>query len=109
MDKTKVAVTKLGHMGRMLSGSKSGYSDRYPKNKVFFNGNMYDSKGEKIWYGDMDLTSERKKLEEIAKELGEPIYVTREQPFRWDEQTTKTLQTACEGEYPGAYVIQPGE
>lgn len=109
MDKTKIVIEKLGHMGRLLSGSKSTYSTNHPGSRVFFNGNIYDAKGEKIWFGDVDLTREAKKLQEIVQALGEKIYVTREQPFRWEEQTTKTLQAACQGEYPNAYVIQPGE
>ena len=97
----------LGPMGRMLSGSKSSYSDRHPKNVVFFNGNIYDKDGKKLWYGDVNLTKDKARLEQIAHMLDEPIYVTREQPFRWEEQTTESLENCTKGEYPSVVRIDP--
>ena len=90
--KTEIVTLNIGHIGRVISGSK-----RAPKNhRVFWNGNMYDSTGSKLWYGDIDLTADEKKLCSIATQLNETIYVTREQPFRWGEQTTESLEAQCE-------------
>jgi hypothetical protein len=91
----------------MLSGSKSSYSNRYPNNKVFFNGNIYDKDGVKLWFGDVDLDKDKAKLEQIAHLLNEPIYVTAEQPFRWEDQTTARLQEACTHEHARARRIDP--
>jgi|GEM_PF-6613900 len=80
--------------GRMLSGSKSGYMDQFPNNKVVFNSRVYDletyerekngkikdwfaGQSIEIWYGDLDLTKEVEKLKEIAKEIG-TFVITRE-------------------------------
>ena len=57
------------HVARMLSGSKSYYSSKYPNNVVFFNANMVDEKIGKVWYGDLDLTVDSKKIIKIAKKL----------------------------------------
>nr|HPI82220.1 hypothetical protein [Candidatus Paceibacterota bacterium] len=43
-------------MGRMISGSKSGYRDRYPENLVVFNANIVTKKRGKVWHGDLDVT-----------------------------------------------------
>src|SRR3990167_1955675 len=77
----------FGYSGRMLSGSKSGYSAMHPKSKVFFNGNIYDAFGNKLWYGDVDITLDETKLKALAKELNEHIFVTAEHPFRWENPT----------------------
>lgn len=74
------------YCGRLLSGSKSGYSQAHPNNKALFNANIViESKG-KIWYGDIDLTTESDKLIEIAKELNENLYVLYEMDCRFDAE-----------------------
>jgi len=105
---TAIVETVLGNVGKMLSGSKSDYSNRHPKNIVFFNGNIFDKDGVKLWYGDIDLTKDASKLEQIAHLLDESIYVTAELPFRWEEQTTAHLEEACaETAYSLANKINP--
>lgn len=67
-------------ISRMISGSKSGYLDLYPKSYVVFNANIVTKEG-KVWYGDIDITRDGKKLKEIAEEFGEPFYILREMDF----------------------------
>ena len=98
---------QLGMPGRLLSGSKSGYSSDHPVNVVFFNANVFDCRGKKVWYGDVDLTADAQTLQTIASCLDEPFYVTRESPFRWESCMVKDLQAACQGEYPRAYLFAP--
>jgi hypothetical protein len=96
----------------MLSGSKQAYSKKHPDSVVFFNANIYDSEGEKLWYGDIDLTKDGKKLNQIVNKIGEKIYVTREQPWRFLEFQGKSvleaLQKDCDKlENSMVYCIEP--
>jgi len=79
--------------GRMISGSKSYYVDKFPDHKVVFNARIYDEetygkekdskikdffKGQEIeiWYGDLDLTIDTPKLKQVAKEIGTFVITT---------------------------------
>ena len=109
MTNEDAALNLLGYVGTMLSSSKSMYGDRYRTHIIFFNANVYDSDGQKIWYGDIDLTKDRKNLEELAKKIG-PFYVTREMPFRFENVTKEMLERAvAPKKYPDAYLVKPGE
>lgn len=108
MSPDDVAVKHLGHHGTMISGSKSGYLHSHPKSEVFFNANLYNAEAIKIWFGDVDITKSRTKLQELAKALGGPIYLTREQPWRWDmDMTVEKLEAGMKGEYPDVYKFTP--
>lgn len=104
---TAIVETALGRTGRMLSGSKSNYSASHPKSIVYFNGNIYDQEGVKLWYGDIDLRKDAAKLAQIAHLLGESIYVTAESPFRWATQTKESLEEATKHEHAVARRIDP--
>ena len=73
-------------MGRMISGSKSGYMERYPKHEVIFNANIVIGSRGKVWYGDLDLTLDTEKLQEIACALKETLYVLREMDARFENE-----------------------
>lgn len=74
----------LGHEGRMVGGSKSMYRDAHPNNIVYFNACIFNEKLKQIWWGDIDITKDKKVLRKIAKESKEKFYVTPEHPFRSD-------------------------
>ena len=63
------AVKLLGYQGRMLYRSKS-----MKKPTTIFNASLYNSKAEKIWYGDLEIERDRKALVELSKRKG-AIYV----------------------------------
>jgi len=73
-------------MGRMISGSKSGYRERYPNNNVVFNANIVTESRGKIWYGDLDITCDEESLRSIATELKEPLYILREMDARFENE-----------------------
>ena len=73
-------------IGRMISGSKSGYRERFPNNDAVFNANIVIATRGKVWYGDLDLTLDEEKLKEIAKTLGEPLYILREMDARFENE-----------------------
>ena len=77
--------------GRLLSGSKSLYRERHPENLVCFNANVFTREG-KIWYGDLDITLESEKLERIAQELGEKLYVLREMDGRFENEDISEVE-----------------
>lgn len=72
-------------IGRMISGSKSGYIDANPDSVVVFNANILSKYG-KVWYGDLDLTKDADKLKEVAEEYGDKIYVLRESDCRFGKE-----------------------
>ena len=93
-EKRKVFEDKGFHFGRMISGSKSGYVDRYPANFTVFNSRIYDLEtfekhknkaildffeGQpiEIWYGDLDLTKDLYELYLISLTIG-AFVITRE-------------------------------
>ena len=73
-------------MGRMISGSKSGYRERYPNNEVVFNANIVIASRGKVWYGDLDLTLDMEALQQVAGVLKEPLYVLREMDARFENE-----------------------
>jgi len=73
-------------MGRMISGSKSMYHERFPDHEVYFNANIVLESNGKVWYGDIDFTLDKSKLQEIADVLGEPLYVLCEMDARFENE-----------------------
>jgi hypothetical protein len=73
-------------MGRMISGSKSGYYDEYPDNLIVFNANVVIESRGKIWHGDLDVTRDMENLEKIAETLEEPLYILREMDARFENE-----------------------
>lgn len=81
----------LGYKGRMISGSKSGYRRRYPKNFVCFNANVVIEGLGKVWYGDLDITLDEALLVRLAQLLEREVYVLYEIDGRFEnEENPKT-------------------
>lgn len=87
----------LGYPGRMLSGSKQIPSHRQG-HVIYWNACVFVKTGRKdadqIWYGDLDVTADEVKFQELANALSETIYVTPEQPWRFNgfRETMKVRQ-----------------
>jgi hypothetical protein len=79
----EAAVEILGPHGRLISGSKSAYSRAFPDHEVLFNACVFDEAGTQIWFGDVDLTLESGKLQQLADRAG-TVYVSPEWPYRFD-------------------------
>ena len=82
-----VAYEVLGSPGVMLSGVKQpprGCEDH----TIYWNACIFQKCSRKdafqIWYGDLDLTASEAELQRIADTLQETIYVTPEQPWRFN-------------------------
>lgn len=81
LEKTDITMIFRNHQmydARMISGSKSGYRGRYPKNDVVFNANIFTPSNGRVWYGDLDITFDNKVLQEICNEIGEEMIVVSE-------------------------------
>ena len=88
-----IAREVLGYCGRLLSGSKRTYQERYPSHRMVFNGNVCIETG-KLWFGDLDLTTDRKKLGHLATRLGQKIFILREMDGRFDHELQPTFSQA---------------
>jgi len=82
----------LGINGRIF-GSKSSYRLKHPNDFILFNANVCIEK-EKIWYGDLNLTLDKKKLQKLAKELNENIYVFYEMDARFENENKFNIEKA---------------
>jgi hypothetical protein len=72
----------LGYSSRLISWSKSGYRRQYPTHLVVFNAGVYTADGVEIWWGDLDLTLDESNIGDLAKRLGEQLFVVYE-GSRW--------------------------
>lgn len=77
-------------LGRMMSGSKSGYKGGRP----VWNANICTRSKGKIWYGDLDLAKDAAKLSAFAKERGEPIYILKERDARFENEANPRFDNA---------------
>lgn len=80
----QLIIKHLGFPGKMISMSKSTYREAHPNNIVYFNACIFNKDLKQIWWGDIDITKNKKKLQKIAEESKELFYVTPEHPFRSD-------------------------
>ena len=81
--------------GRLITFSKSLYREAYPKHIVLFNACLFNTKGEEVWWGDVDLTRDWKVFYETARALNETLILTPETPYRFIglKETLKDMQT----------------
>jgi hypothetical protein len=61
--------------GRLISSSKTGYHDLYPRNFAMFNASIADDAGKLLWWGDLDLTVDEAKLVGLAQTLGQRLHL----------------------------------
>ena len=74
------------HNGRMIGGSKSGYSSQHPDELIVFNANILMPGYGKVWYGDLNLTEDYLVLQDIAKSLNSTLYILWESDGRFGEE-----------------------
>jgi hypothetical protein len=91
---TELINKTIGWNGRMISGSKSGYRDRHPTNLAIFNSNICTEGGNKVWYGDIDLTVSKNDLLTISAESNEKLYVLYEMDARFENEEAPKLERA---------------
>lgn len=77
--------------GRMLSGSKLDYIQRYPSNLAVFNANICTKKDGKIWYGDLDLNRDQDDLLLLAKTINQEVFVLREMDGRFSRENAPSF------------------
>lgn len=76
-------------IGRLLCGSKSLYYQMHPKDQIYFNGNIFiieKKKLKKIYYGDLNITVNKKNLQEIANEFKTDLYILSEHDGRFNQE-----------------------
>lgn len=103
-DKRQFLEWAIGWFGKMIGGSKSGYSSQHPDNLVVFNANICTKK-EKIWHGDIDVTKELDSLTTAAKGVKEDIYVLYEMDARFENEKKPLLDKAVVKVSPDGKVV----
>ena len=74
------------HKGRMIGGSKTGYSSQHPDELIVFNANVLMPGYGKVWYGDLNLTEDYVILKSIAESLDTTLYILWESDGRFGEE-----------------------
>lgn len=74
---------------RMISGSKSGYHRINPDSFAVFNANIITKRNGKVWWGDLDIKVDGKKLKKAAEQAGTTLYVLREKDARFGSEKDK--------------------
>lgn len=69
--------------GRMISYSKKSPEGCF----CVWNANIITKSNGKVWFGDLNITREGNKLKEVAKQLGEELFVLREMDCRFETST----------------------
>ena len=72
--------------GRMIGGSKTGYSSQHADELIVFNANVLMPGYGKVWYGDLNLTEDYLVLREIAQNLNTDLYVLWESDGRFGDE-----------------------
>jgi len=81
----------LGYPGHMISGSKSGYRERHPSNLAIFNANVCVN-GEKVWFGDIDVTLSKENLIELSMSLKDDVYILYEMDGRFENEKKPKIE-----------------
>ena len=80
-------VDELFRSKGLYCGRISSFSKSSPEGcKCVFNANVISPSRGKIWYGDLNLTKEGKKIKKIAEGMGETLYVLKEHDCRFDHE-----------------------
>jgi hypothetical protein len=99
------AITRsVGPAGRIISGSKSGYRDRYPDHLPVFNANVCLGSS-KVWHGDLDLTLDEPKLLELAAHTGQITYVLYEHDGRFRHEDHPLINDAVYSAVPSGHTM----
>ena len=65
---------------------KDKYRKSNPSHTILFNANIATIEDGKIWWGDIDLTSDREVLTEIARDMGKDLYIVPELEGRFENE-----------------------
>jgi hypothetical protein len=78
----ETACLLLGPAGKMRNGSKQAPQGE----QAVWNGNVCVKDAGKIWYGDIYLNADATKLQSLADQLGEWVYVLYERDARFGNE-----------------------
>lgn len=73
-----ICLQTIGGKGRMISMSKSQYRYQHPRNLTIFNARISLETLEIIWWGDLDITLDIKRLKQLSYLINKPIYIFNE-------------------------------
>lgn len=76
--------------GRMMSGSKIAAEGHV----CVWNANIFTRELGKVWFGDLDLTSDVQRLMSFAADLGQTLHILRERDGRFDHENDPVWDAA---------------
>lgn len=88
-DYTVLPEIDLADEDRMITSSRAAYVSQFPKNVVAFDGSICTKSKGNIWNGDLDLTRDHHRLQQIATELGEDLYIFNERDYVAEKENIK--------------------
>lgn len=87
------------HQARLISGSKSFYRSKFPENEIYFNANIFVEDMGKVWHGDLDITLDSEKLQEVANQIKKPFFVLSEMSGRFEFQDRKDYKDVAKASF----------
>lgn len=94
-----VAAEVLGFPGRRVWSSNDEWDARNPTHVAVFSANVC-TLGGKVWYGDLDLTTDETMLVELARRLGTQVFVLFERDGRFEHEANPLLLRAVYTAHP---------
>lgn len=79
-------------LGRMMALSKSQYKGERP----VFNANLCTKKRGKLWWGDLELTTDYTAISLLAQHIEEDVYVLREHDARFQNEDKPLFNRAVQ-------------
>ena len=80
------------NLGRTLTRSISRYKTQHPDNLIVFNANVILENGDKVWYGDLDVSLDKHILKEVSRRCGKTLYVLEELDARYGRENRKSTK-----------------
>jgi hypothetical protein len=95
-------IQALGPPGRTIGLPKTAYPGAHDDHAVVLNANVCFEQG-KVWWGDIDLTTDEAQLAELAAQTGQTVYVLWEEDGRFEHEDAPILEDAAYSTTPSGH------
>jgi hypothetical protein len=89
--KYKDAFKRIGfNLGRLVAYNKAAYAARNPDHLIIFNASIFTLQSGKVWFGDLNINIDLNKLQRVADELKEELFILNEVDARFNGEKVAT-------------------